>query len=409
MEPGTSRLECSSCGHTGRLDAHVVQAAASYQKRVRQELSRSDEQSEVARRYAGLSGGWSVLWFVPLMVLLPLCALAMFGTSGAGRSGSAGLLMVLLFGALVLGFVGTFVGTSRKSSRHAASSDVGGDRCRYCGAPTQFGLGSAVARCGYCHASLLASRDTMTRGVNQAARAARMAKVGALHSERQWSIRLAKKSRILLAVARFSPLAVFLVAGMAFFMGDSPESRENALVAWGFCGLVALGIGTGWLWKAWHIRRAARVAEALVERFGGRAVVGVPALVEWLDLFWSDEFPVYRLSSAAEAPAVACAVQGFPALVIINPMDKNGTIELLLSAWYEGRSELGQGPEAKRTKTGRPQLLADGFEVHAGPCGIRASMTRTRTAKWLDLGQTLVSMAEMARAQGGQPQEPLAF
>lgn len=269
-----------------------------------------------------------------------------------------------------------------------------------------------IARCEFYHASLLASAATVACGLGEAARAVRRAQPSALQAERQWSIGLARKSGIVTGVTRFAAMFVFLVAGMLFSLGDTPDGRTNALVAWTLCGLVGLGIAGRWLWKTSHLRRATRTAQGLIERFGGRAVTGARPLVEWLELFWWDDFPVYRVSSAADNPAVACAVRGFPALVLINPLDKTGWIEVLLSVWYPGSSEFGTRPEKKKAFPGRSQLLAQGFQIHAGPSGLRASITRVRTRAvypMIDLGEALISMAELARAQGGQPQEPLSI
>jgi hypothetical protein len=414
VEVGASRLHCSSCNHTRRLDTEVIRAAAAYQNSTRRKALMADKHALVTHRYSELSSNWQILWFLPFMVLLPLCMFAASSAPGSEQSGTAGLIMFLLVAASIVGFTGNFYfGRSNRANRYdLATLRVGGTRCRYCGASTQFEVGVMVARCHFCHASLLASSDTIIRGTAEAACAARMAKLSVLQSERQWSIRSARKLRIVGAIARFSAIAVFLVAGVSFSAGSSSDSRESALVSWMFCGLVALGIGGHWWWKRTHIWHAAKIADKLIDRFGGRALKGVPALAEWLDVFWSDDFPMNRLSTAAECPAVACAVRGYPALVIINPIHKHGSLEVLLSVWYEGCSEFGKGPQRKRTSDGRPQLLAQGFELHTGPSGIRASMTRIRTKafyQWLDLEESLVSLATMSRSQGGQPQEPLSL
>jgi hypothetical protein len=81
-----------------------------------------------------------------------------------------------------------------------------------------------------------------------------------------------------------------------------------------------------------------------------------------------------------------------------------------LSAHYEGRSETGKGPAKNGTLAVRPLLLEQGFELHTGPSGIRASLSGARSKAFrqeLDLEETLLAMAAMAKSQGGQPQAPL--
>ncbi len=412
VELGSSRLRCPSCNHTGKLDTQVIQAAQTYQNRVRRELSDAGEHELVAQRYGELSGGWRLIWFVPFMMSLPLSIFAVSVPEGSDTRTVAQVLTYLPLGVLLVGFVGNFIAIRRQRSTdyHRAQLEVGGARCRYCGAPNHFAVGAMVTRCEFCHASLVANAATILHGVAEATRAQRIARVEALRAERQWSIKLAGNTRVVLAVVRVNMVVLPLVAGILFSNSNSPDIRENALAGWGFCVLSSLGLGGYFLWKSRQVRRAVKIAEGLIVRFGGRPLQGVPALAEWLDVFWSDDFPVYQLSNAAGSPALACAVRGFPALVIINPVYEAGSIQLLVSARYEGRSEFGKGPENKEKPDGRPLLIEQGFELRTGPSGIRASLVGARTKAFrqgLDLEDTLLSLAAMAKSQGGQPQEPL--
>ena len=412
VELASSRLHCPSCNHTGRLNTQLIQAAETYQNRVRRELSLAGGHELVAQRYAELSSGWRLIWFMPFMISLPLCMFAVSVPQRPDAGIPTQVMTYLPLAALLVGLVGNFGfgRRNRSSNLDRAQLEVGGARCRYCGAPNHFDVGAMVTRCEFCHASLLANTETIQHGVAQAIRAQRISKVEALQSERQWSIRLARNTRVLLAVVRFNMIAVPLVVGTLFSISDSPDIRENAAAGWGLCGLSALGFGAHSAWKRRQLGRAAKITESLAARFGGRPLRGVPALAEWLDVFWSDDYPVYQLASAANSPGVACAVKGFPSLLIIDPFHSSGSIEVLLSAHYEGLSEIGKGSEKNGKLAGRPLLLEQGFELHSGPSGIRASLSGSRSNVFrqkLDLEETLLAMAAMARSQGGQPQEPL--
>jgi hypothetical protein len=137
-------------------------------------------------------------------------------------------------------------------------------------------------------------------------------------------------------------------------------------------------------------------------------VHGVEGIGGWMNAFWSDAYDVYDLSASFDAPAAACTVQGYPALVLVHPLREGGSafIELLLSAWYDGRSENGQGPEQRGDRGARGFVEAQGFSLRSGPSGLLASMRgdacKKRLNAGIDLNGTLAAMAHIARTQGGR-------
>ena len=105
-------------------------------------------------------------------------------------------------------------------------------------------------------------------------------------------------------------------------------------------------------------------------------------------------------------------MQGYPALAIANPLPTGGEpfVDVLLSAWYDTRSDLGEGPEVKGDHDARRALAQQGFTLRSGPSGIHATIRgdacRRSLKAGVDLGAALEALAHVAASQGGRPQQP---
>jgi len=145
-------------------------------------------------------------------------------------------------------------------------------------------------------------------------------------------------------------------------------------------------------------------------RYAGREVRGLDALAGWMNVYWSDKYYVYDLSSALYGHAAACEVRGYPALVIANPIPdgRKPFVDVLFSAWYDSRSEVGKGPDTRGNPGARHALERQGFTLRCGPSGIRATIRgaacRRHLKEGIDWGAALEALAHLAASQGGRPQ-----
>lgn len=366
-EGGSIRLRCPYCGNETGLAPAVLDAARDHRQDVDKQLAKA-AYNERAR------AGWASLGY-------------------ADRPGSA------LSGAV------------------APVGAVQGIACHSCGAPSSFGVGAMLSNCAHCGASLLATAEVQARGLGEAARAARATRLEALRNERSFATALARKKRVIGTLVIAWGVALIAVANVvnALDLVPNPATGEEIVARDACLSVLALVVlGTVHLWRRSWRERAKNVVRAGVLRYAGREVLGVEALTTWMNVYWLDDYRVYDLASAHRSHAAACNVRGYPALIIANLLPAGGQgipfIDILLSAWYDTRSDLGEGPEARGDDDARCALAKQGFTLSSGPSGIHATIrgdaSRRILKAGIDFGAALDTLAHVAASQGGRPQQP---
>jgi hypothetical protein len=341
-------LRCPYCGTEARLPEATLASAREYERGVAQRLARAGEHAQIARAYAELEGA---------------------RVEAAPRT-----------------------------------VDVAGTACGSCGAASRFESGAMLASCQYCGASLLANASVQTRGLDAAAAAARAARLEALKHERRFAQGLARRNRFMSRYGSVVFVGLPALASVVAWQSARADAREQAVFL-ACASLVALvTLGSLALWQRRLLERTRSVVCA-----AGHELVGLAAVLDWLNTHWADDFYVYDLSSAERCRAATSEVQGYRVLIFANPLPRPGTpfLELLLSAWYPGRSERGEGPVVKGERGAREALTALGFELKSGPAGIRACIRgddcRRRLRDGVDLGAAITALARVAASQGGRP------
>lgn len=341
-----------------QLAPAVLDAAREYRKGVAAELASAEEQALIARRYAEIA-------FAPV------------------------------------------------SPVRAPAGGVQGVVCHSCGATSRFAVGAMLASCAHCGASLLANSETRARGLGQAALATRAARLAALQSERYFATRLARKTRVMSWLVPVNVVAVPAIAALLFSLSSLPDAETQALGCAAASVLALLVVSALGLWRRSLQQRADNALREVVLRHAGREIRGVEGLAAWMNAHWSDRYHVYDLSGAFRCRAAACELEGYPVLVIVNPIPAAGEpfIDLLLSAWYDGRSEFGNGPAAKGDPDARRALEGRGFGLQSGPSGIQARIRgeacRRSLKEGIDFGAALETLTRIAASQGGRPEASL--
>jgi len=289
-----------------------------------------------------------------------------------------------------------------------APGPVVGSRCPACGAPTLFEAGALLSHCGYCGASLLAAAETRTRGLDEAARAARATRLEALTRERRFAVGLAQKYRIMGLWKRWCFVVILPVAALAFSLSDRPDIEEKAPAMAGASVLALLGVLVVSLWRRARLGRAAAALRGIAAGADGSELRGTGAIAGWLNHHWWDAYPVYDLSFTFESPAAAASLRGLPVLAIAAPLTVNDEpfLDVLASAWYDGRSDRGEGPASKGDANASRALQEQGFTVEIGPSGVRARLSgdacRRRLATDADLNGVADLVARLALSAGGR-------
>jgi len=352
-EDGTSLLHCPYCGDPARLAPAVIDELSVYRQGVAAQRALAEEQALFARGYANVSGA-------PAPALPP-------------------------------------------------AEPITGARCPSCGASNSFGVGAAFSTCTHCGASLLATARIQMRGLSAAVSAARVARLEALKSERYFAVTLARTNRFLSYLPAVFAIGLPAIAAPLFALSNLSDASTQALGAAG-ASILAVGIvGTVLLWRRVQQARAKKAVAAVATSHQGSSVIGVDGITKWLNVHWSDAYYVYDLSSASDSHSISCTVRGYPALVIANPLPRPGTpfLDVLLSAWFEGHSEQGEGPTGRGAPRARAALEAQGFTLRSGPSGVHATIrgdaVREHLKSGLDLDAALESLAQLASSQGGKP------
>ncbi|HEY3494965.1 MAG TPA: hypothetical protein VGK73_09775 [Polyangiaceae bacterium] len=345
-------FQCPYCGYRTELSADAVARAGRYRADVDRYAAQAAEQVRVAQAYADIAGG------------------------DYGRV-------------------------------QATPAPIAGNQCHACGAPTRFETGALHSHCVYCGASLLAGAETQGRGLVEAARAYRATRLDALKSERHFAVELAKTYR---NMARFkAALLVLLPLGgtIALALGNQPDREIGTLAGIGMTiagTLILIGLS---LRRRSELERAAAAVGSVARAGNGRVLSGTRAVAQWLNTHWWDEYRAYDLSFPYDSRAAAGEMQGLAVLVIAAPPGANDTsfLDVLVSAWYEGRSERGEGPLHDGDPGLRRALRAQGFTLRSGPSGIHARLTdepRRRLREGIDLGNIAEQVTRLAISQGGR-------
>jgi hypothetical protein len=300
-------------------------------------------------------------------------------------------------------------GAASTASAPTSAEAIRGAKCASCGAANGFEVGATFSTCVHCGASLLANAQIQARGLSTAARTAHTARLEALKSERYFAVTLARKNRFFSYQPAVFGIGIPAIAAPLFAFSDLPDASTQALAAAAASVLAAGVVAAVMTWRKGMRARAADAVAPLAAAYAGTAVVGVDGIAKWLNQHWSDAYYVYDLSSASDSQSVSCSVHGYRALVIANPLPRPGTpfLDLLLSAWFEGHSEQGRGPDRKGAADARAALQARGFTLRSGPSGIHASLrgqaVRDQLKGNVDLEAALASLAQLAHSQGGTP------
>ena len=352
-QDGNSLLECQYCGLATKLAPDVWNAAGRYRAGVERQAVHAAEQAVIARAYADLTGG-------------------------------------------------DFSGVP------AAPGPVAGNVCRSCGAPTQFEAGAVHSRCVYCGASLFASADTQARGLDEAARALAKTRLEALKSERYFAVGLARTYRRIALWKKGSLIVLPALAAIVLSQSDLPDADAKAL---GLAALSLLAVFVvlllAFLRRA-QLGRAERAVRGIATPPDGHEVRGTKAITAWMNAHWWDAYHVYDLSFTYESRAAAGRLYGLPVLVIAAPLSVQDEpfLDVLVSAWFDGRSERGEGPVAKGDPDARRALQERGFTLKSGPSGLHARLahdeSRRRLKQGVDLGVIAELVARIAVSQGGR-------
>lgn len=282
--------------------------------------------------------------------------------------------------------------------------------CPLCGGPHEHAIDKALSRCQYCHASLAIDATQAGRGVSAADDAVRQAALQHFRASRQWGRGLARRSarmrRFGLAWTSFVP-----TAAMLYYARSPAERWEGVSAAQGWAAISAAVLGgvTFLAWRRRRVRAAARLQlSPMLDRYGGRWLGQAADVLEWLDVFWSGDYPVYDAIRADGGAAAACSVRGYPVLAILDPSGDKPFIDLLIAA-PSSPPEAHQGA-SRAGKSQREWLVRTGFHVGSEPSGVCASLRGSPFREHFDadlgVGRALGELAALAAAEGRQPSRP---
>jgi hypothetical protein len=199
------------------------------------------------------------------------------------------------------------------------------------------------------------------------------------------------------------------LGAVLLFASDQPDGATQALGTAGTSAAALVAVGVLRQRRRYHHEHALSATRAAASRHAGEELRGVEAVAAWLNVHWWDAYPVYDLARAAHGAAVACSVAGHPALALAVPASagQGAFIDVLVSAWYAGDSEIGRAPGARGAPEPRSALVAQGFSVRSGPSGVHAALrgesAHQRLKAGIDLGAVLEASARLAASQGGRP------
>jgi hypothetical protein len=266
-----------------------------------------------------------------------------------------------------------------------------------------------LSHCAYCGASLLAGPETRVRGLDAAARAARGARLEALKSERRFAVDLANRYRGMLWWKYLCIGAIPFVAVAIVSLTEPTDEKLFGALGISVIALVSLG-AMRLRHRTWVARAEAAIAPLVAA--GGRRLTGTKAVAAWLDEHWWGDYHVYDLACAYDPRAVASEWRGLQVLVLAAPLSVRGDahLEIFASAWYDGRSERGEGPATKGDGNLRRALQEQSLTVTTGPSGVHARLADAECRKRLKQGVDIValtdSVARLAVSQGGHAAKP---
>lgn len=424
-------VTCSYCGHTQQVDPALLSKLGDYSEAVGEQIATAEKERQHAaswdRSVAQMSGarrGLNYLLGFGLMGGLPVLAAIggiLLMKAGVIPENRPQYISFACMGSAMLGVVIYFVWyfTAGQKAK-ATAAPVTSVTCPSCGAPNAMQAGQVLETCLHCGAALIPSDTVQRQAVDAARGEATRARLERYRAERSGMAAVQSygiKGTLLVWIVGGSFLVPIggMTAIFTFQMIAGKERFSPGILAlWGLL-LAALGVMGTIVW--FQKRRKLRIRrglEALVTRFGGRILGGLPGTVGWLNTHWAGPFDVHDMTQSSYNDSAALTVEGYPALVDLDPIPAARQIRpraLVLVACDIPGVEDGRG-DTLRLSAGQRILLekikAAGFDVEIQQGGLLArgdAMLARRIASSggavADLASVLQSMTRLSGSLSG--------
>ncbi|GMV19391.1 MAG: hypothetical protein HS104_18310 [Polyangiaceae bacterium] len=427
LEALLNAVTCPYCGAHVELRPDEVERLVHYRHEVRGRLQGAARELEHAESWNRWYGGADakrkhhflvpiVLW-VGLIVLLGGVSMAAdaFGLArGAGGKLLPLLMFVLMFsvmGGYMLWFYSGRGG--RAKAAVLASATVS---CPKCGAPHALRPGEVLDHCRFCAAPLLPNQRVMEHGRAEAERALFSAELERSRAERRGMTALSAssgaRSTPYIVIGSFLPMTLLGSVGftVSFAMGRERGPIGGLFVLWALAGANVGLLGLIYLYRSHRQDQLDRALRPLLSRFLALPLSDAWAMNGWLDRHWAGSVPVQQMFRGPYFSAVAGAAQGYPMLVVANPVgasdDYPGFVSVRLAAWLSMPDSAANHPAAVAARAHFEQL---GFSLSWERAGPVALAVHGAARRWVASGdgQRLADAVERLghalRALGATP------
>jgi hypothetical protein len=417
---------CPYCRSQIQLAPGDLAELRTYQSHVSGQLARAQREHEYAE-------GWN-RWYgtddarkkshplLPLFLWIAMVIpLGFFGWAVSALDLSGEIVKLLpvafvgLFMLVLCGYMFWFY-SGRRTQKSTAVLRAVNVHCPACGAPHQLAAGDVLDRCRFCSAPLLPDARVMDHGRAEADRVALEAEIARARAERRGMTMLSSSSAAnavpYIVLGSFLPMTLFGSIGFtfSFLMGNEPDTPIGGLALLWLLTFVNAGlIALVYVYRRTRKDRVVALGQALVARFGGAVLADQWAMNNWMDRHWAGLIPMQQMFRGAYFTSVACAVEGYPVLYVLNPVGAAegypAFVSLRVSAWLTDPHRLGREPVVERV---RGLLRAHGFSLELTRAGLTAlalkkSAERVVKSDPRALGDAALELARAARSIGGTP------
>jgi ribosomal protein S27E len=391
------RVSCDHCGHAQPVDQALLRDLAGYHDDVRTRLDQAELERQQAagweRSTAAMKGrSRAVSFLVPILAafVFPLAVALTWSIlvqQGVLAQDKIFYLSYILPGCVALGLGGYYAWyfTRYRSKKRDPSAPVAATvRCPDCGSANRIGAGQVLEACRHCGTALLPGEAARERGIDAARQEHRRAQMVKYRAERQGYAALQR--------AGMGPIGVILFAGGSFLLmlgggtigftvmmitGDEPYS-PLIFPMWAVTVAMVAGIALAIRWIKARQRTVQQGVAALVGSLGGRALVGLPGTVGWLNACWAGPIDPFEMMPGTYYGAGEVSISGYRVLVDVNPkpasQQHRSWSRILVACDVPGASSFDEQPAAASDATLdlRRRIGAAGFDVQTTEAGLFA-------------------------------------